>query len=117
MTQLGRRTVQEIFDGASSTDPSPGAGSVMAMAGAWGVALALKAIRISHKHGKGGPETRSAEPELERLAALMMQDAQDDAAGFEAYVAALRRPKSDPGRDAAISQAAAAPEATPPPAA
>ena len=108
MTQLGRLTVQEIFDGASSTDPAPGAGSVMAMAAAWGVALALKSVRITHKHGKGGPETQSAEPELERVGALLMQDADDDATGFAAYVAALRRPRSDADREAAVSQAAAA---------
>jgi formiminotetrahydrofolate cyclodeaminase len=108
MTQLSRMTVQEILQAAGSTAPSPGAGSVMALAGAWGAALALKAIRITEKHNKGSEATRAAEPELERLAQLLLEDAQDDATGFEAYVQALRRPKSDPDRQAAVGQASAA---------
>jgi len=108
VTALADRTVGEIFEGAASVDPSPGAGSVMALAGMWGLALALKAVRISRRHGRASDAALAAEPELERLAGLLRQDAEDDAAGFQAYVAAVRRPRSDPGREAAVSQAAAA---------
>jgi len=94
MAALGDRTVREIFGQAASTAPAPGAGSVMALAGAWGAALALKAIRISRRHDLASPQAAAAEPELERLAELMMQDAEDDCAAFQAYVAALRRART-----------------------
>lgn len=104
---LAERSVREIFETASSTAPAPGAGSVMALAGMWGAALVLKAIRITHKHDQQSAETQAAELYLQRLAELLARDAEEDAADFEAYVAALRRPKSDPERKDAISEAAA----------
>ena len=71
-----------------------------------GVALLLKAVRITLRH-RDDEALKAAELEFERLAGLLAQDADADAASFDAYMAAGRLPRATPGEIAARSRALA----------
>ena len=61
---LVRRTVIDFTDEVSRDSPAPGGGSVAALAGALGAALASMVANLTH--GKEGTEER--DPELARIA-------------------------------------------------
>ena len=93
MAPLSRQSFEQVFDAAASTTPSPGGGAVMGLCGMMGVALLLKAVRITLKRRPDDGVLKAAEPEFERLARLLAEDADADAASFDAYMAAGRMPK------------------------
>ena len=112
MSSLARRPIGQLFQEAASTEPAPGGGSVTALCGMLGVALVLKALRISIKHRDDGADFEQADASLAALAEHISADADADAESFSAFIAALRLPKGSPGeaeaRKAKLQEAAVA---------
>ena len=106
MDELRRLSFAQMFERAASTTPSPGGGAVMGLVGMMGVALLLKAVRITLRH-RDDEALKAAESEFERLAGLLAQDADADAASFDAYMAAGRLSRATPDEIAARSRALA----------
>ncbi|MBI4955586.1 MAG: glutamate formimidoyltransferase [Myxococcales bacterium] len=93
---LVQKTVLEFTDEVSRDSPAPGGGSVAALAGALGAALASMVANLTY--GKEGTEAR--DPELARIAEeaqrikdelVVAVDADSDA--FAGFMAALRMPQ------------------------
>jgi formiminotetrahydrofolate cyclodeaminase len=103
MNELSRLSFEQVFDLAASTRPSPGGGAVMGLCGMMGVALLLKAVRITLKRRPDDEALTAAEAEFARLARLLAQDADADAASFDAYMAAGRLPRGTEAEIAARS--------------
>ncbi len=108
--RLVSMTVRDFVDELSSDSPAPGGGSVAALAAAMGAALASMVAVLSHT--KKGFE--STQDDLERIAVraqalkerfLAAVDA--DTAAFDALLEAMRRPKEDPSREAALAEVTA----------
>ena len=93
MQPLSRQSFDQVFEAAASTAHSPGGGAVMGLCGMLGVALLLKAVRITLKRRPEDAVLSAAEPEFERLARRLAEDADADAASFDAYMAAGRLPR------------------------
>jgi formiminotetrahydrofolate cyclodeaminase len=92
MDELRRLSFEQMFERAASVAPSPGGGAVMGLCGMMGVALLLKAVRITLRHREDETLT-VAEAEFVRLAGLLAGDADADATSFDAYMAAGRLPR------------------------
>ena len=90
MERLSGLSFDEVFARAASTTPSPGGGAVMGLCGMMGVALLLKAVRITLKRRPDDEALQAAETEFDRLAELLARDADADAESFDAYMAAGR---------------------------
>lgn len=102
----------------SDGTPTPGGGSVAALAGALAASLGIMACRIGPPSQKGSSErTGESEPprglareleakehRLQSLAAELKTLVQADAEAYAGVVQAYRRAKNDPGRPAAISE-------------
>ena len=101
MAGLGGEPLMEIFRRAASTDPAPGGGSVTALCGALGIALVLKALRISLRRRDDAERFAAADRALDQLAAQLTEDADADAGAYGRYIAALRLPKDRPDEAAA----------------
>ncbi len=114
-SRLVSMTLREFADELSTDSPAPGGGSVAALAGALGAALAAMVANLSHP--KKGFETKLAE--LDRIA-VRGQELKDrllaavdaDTAAFDRLLEAMRLPKGTPeeqaAREAAISAATVA---------
>jgi glutamate formiminotransferase/formiminotetrahydrofolate cyclodeaminase len=109
--RLASMTVRDFIDELSSDSPAPGGGSVSALAASMGAALASMVAVLSHT--KKGFESKRAD--LDRIAVrgqalkdgfLAAVDA--DTAAFDRLLEAMRLPKDDPSRDAALADATAA---------
>ena len=95
--RLAAMTLREFADELSSESAAPGGGSVSALAASLAAGLAAMVANLSHAK-KGFEERREA---LERIA-LRGQELKDrllaavdaDTAAFEAYLEALRRPRT-----------------------
>lgn len=104
-SRLASMSVRDFVDELSSDSPAPGGGSVSALAGAMGAALAAMVAVISH--GRKGFEAKQAD--LDRIAARA-QELKDqllaavdaDTAAFDRLLEAMRLPTDDPSRDARI---------------
>jgi glutamate formiminotransferase/formiminotetrahydrofolate cyclodeaminase len=106
--QLVSMTVREFVDELSSNSPAPGGGSVSALAGAMAAGLAAMVAALSHE--KKGFEDKQAD--LDRIARRAQElkdqliEAVDlDTAAFDRLLEAMRLPKDDPTRDAAMNDA------------
>jgi formiminotetrahydrofolate cyclodeaminase len=93
---LGEISIQELYRRSASTDPAPGGGSVTALTGMLGIALVLKALRISLKRREDAASFQQADRALEALAGELARDADADAETFAAFIAALQLPKTSP---------------------
>ena len=101
MTSLSRRTIGEIFEQASSTAPTPGGGSVSALCGMLGIALILKALRISIRKNEDRDSHAALDADLVRLADALAEDAEADEQAFQAYIDAAGLPRtSEPEKEA-----------------
>lgn len=96
---LVRRTVLDFTDEVSRDSPAPGGGSVAALAGALGAALASMVANLTY--GKEGTEDR--DPELSRIAeeAQRIKDAliaavDADSEAFGGFMEAMRLPQGTP---------------------
>jgi formiminotetrahydrofolate cyclodeaminase len=98
---LSRRTVADLFEQAGSTAPTPGGGSVTALCGMLGIALILKALRISIRRNEDRDSYAAFDADLVRLAEALAEDAQADERAFQAYIDAAGLPRaSEPERQA-----------------
>src|SRR5436190_20080677 len=106
--RLASMTVRDFMDELSSDSPAPGGGSVSAPAAAMGASLASMVAVLSHT--RKGFESKQAD--LDRIAVrgqalkdrfLAAVDA--DTAAFDRLLEAMRMPKNDPARDAALADA------------
>ena len=98
-----------VAEALASTAPTPGGGSAASIAGAMGCGLGEMAVGISLESKKLDPANKPALEAIRagltaartRLGAL----AAEDSAAFDMVMAALKLPKDDPGRPAAVQRA------------
>jgi glutamate formiminotransferase len=98
-------TVRAFVDRVAAPEPTPGGGSVAALAGALGAALGQMAIRISKDKKNYVQHAERYSDVLDKLAPyvsalLELIDADSDA--YTLVLNAYRQPKDSPGRDKAI---------------
>ena len=103
-------SISSFLQAVSDGTPTPGGGSVAALAGALAASLGVMACRIGPPSQKSedsrgdeqSRELKASEHRLQSLAAELKELVQADADAYAEVVQAYRRPKSDPGRPAAI---------------
>lgn len=107
MTQppLSRRTVSDLFAQASATAPTPGGGSVSALCGMLGIALILKALRISIRRNEDRDSYAAFDADLVRLADALAGDAEADEQAFQAYIDAAGLPRESEPEQRARAEA------------
>jgi methenyltetrahydrofolate cyclohydrolase len=89
-------TVRDLLDAVAARTPAPGGGGVAAIVTAMAAGLTAMAARF----GDGAVAERADEL---RVAATPLADA--DAAAYEGFLEATRRPRDDPGRADAVARA------------
>jgi glutamate formiminotransferase / formiminotetrahydrofolate cyclodeaminase len=96
---LVRRTVLDFTDEVSRDSPAPGGGSVAALAGALGAALASMVANLTY--GKEGTESRDAElariaEEAQRIKDQLVAAVDADSDAFKGFMDAMRLPQGTP---------------------
>jgi glutamate formiminotransferase/formiminotetrahydrofolate cyclodeaminase len=109
--RLAAMSVRDFIDELSSDSPAPGGGSVSALAAAMGAALASMVAVLSHT--KKGFEAKQSDLDRIAVRGQSLKDAllaavDADTAAFDRLLDAMRLPKDDPSRDAALADATAA---------
>lgn len=94
---LVRRTVLDFTDEVSRDSPAPGGGSVAALAGALGAALASMVANLTH--GKEGTEEKDGElariaEESQRIKDRLVHAVDADSQAFQGFMDALRLPQA-----------------------
>jgi formiminotetrahydrofolate cyclodeaminase len=97
-----------FLDAAAAKQPTPGGGSVAALAGA--LAASMGEMTLNYSVGKKGLEAHqdvlaAALRELTHARAVLLQLMAEDQGAFAAVTAARKRPESDPDRDACFAAA------------
>ena len=110
-TPLASMAIERFVDEVSSNSPAPGGGSVAALAGSLGAALAAMVANLTV--GKAGYESawESTSRLAERAQALkaeLLRAVDDDTKAFDNVLAAMRLPKGTDDEKAARSAAIAA---------
>jgi len=108
--RLASMTLREFADELADESPAPGGGSVSALAASMAAGLAAMVALLSHT--KKGFESK--QPDLDRIA-VRAQELKDrmlaavdaDTAAFDRLLEAMRLPKDDPARPAALDDATA----------
>ncbi len=100
---LVQRTVLDFTDEVSRDSPAPGGGSVAALAGALGAALASMVANLTY--GKEGTENRDAElarvaEEAQRIKEQLVVAIDADSEAFQGFMDALRLPQGTPDEKA-----------------
>ena len=110
MSDLIDRTVADFLDVTASDAPAPGGGSVAALAGALAAALAAMVARLTQgeQFALVREEMRAVAAQADALRAELAACVQRDTDSFDAYMAALRMPKTD---EAAVAARRAAMQA------
>ena len=108
---LASMTVERFVDEVSSSSPAPGGGSVAALAGSLGAALATMVANLTV--GKKGYETAWASSSAlaergQALKAQLLAAVDDDTKAFDDVLAAMRLPKASEEEKRARSDAMAA---------
>ena len=96
---LVRKTVVDFTDEVSRDSPAPGGGSVAALAGALGAALASMVANLTY--AKEGTESRDADlariaTEAQRIKELLIVAVDADSDAFTGFMTALRMPQNSP---------------------
>ncbi len=93
---LWTQTLSAFRDATASAEPTPGGGSVAMVSASLGLGLVIMALEITAKKPEPGSETKLAEllTEARELLAQLAQFADEDVAVFQAYMAALKLPKT-----------------------
>ncbi len=98
-----------FIDALANTDPTPGGGSAAGISGAMGCALASMAIGISLRSKKldeaKRPPLKALNKKLGALKTALQNCVGEDAASYDAFMAALKIPKDNPARKAAMQGA------------
>jgi formiminotetrahydrofolate cyclodeaminase len=97
-----------FLDAAAAKQPTPGGGSVAALAGA--LAASMGEMTLNYSVGKKGLEAHQdvlapALRELTHARGVLVQLMMEDQGAFAAVTAARKRPDSDPDRDACFAAA------------
>ncbi len=103
--------LRELEARVASMDPTPGGGSVSALAGSLGAALGAMVWRLTQaKASSDLPEERLDElvGALDDLGASLREKVDEDAAGYDGVVAAMRLPKDSDQEKASRAAAIAA---------
>lgn len=108
---LASMSVAAFIDELSSDSPAPGGGSVSALAASMGAALASMVAVLSHT--KKGFESKHEALDAIAVRAQKLKDeflaaVDADTAAFDRLLEAMRMPKDDRARDAAITDATVA---------
>jgi glutamate formiminotransferase len=101
-------SLRGFVDRVASADPSPGGGSVSALAGALGAALGQMSIRLSKDKKVYAQHAERYADALDRLApytAALLELVDADSEAFNGVVAAYRISRDSPERDRAIQEA------------
>ena len=100
-----------FIDALANTEPTPGGGSAAGISGAMGCALGQMAIGVSLRSKKmeesKKPALRSLNEKLGALKTAMQNCVSEDAASFDAFMAAMKIPKENPARKTAMQEALA----------
>jgi len=110
-TPLVSSTVERFVDEVSSSSPAPGGGSVAALAGGLGAALAAMVanLTVGKKGYESAWESSSALAErAQRIKAALMAAVDDDTRAFDEVLAAMRLPKASDAEKSAREAAIAA---------
>ncbi len=106
--RLASMSVRDFVDELSSDSPAPGGGSVSALAASMAAGLAAMVAVLSHT--KKGFEAK--QDDLDRIAvrgqelkSYCLSAVDADTAAFDTLLEAMRLPKDDPSRDAAVADA------------
>ncbi|MFA6435205.1 MAG: glutamate formimidoyltransferase [Elusimicrobiales bacterium] len=98
-----------FIDALANTDPTPGGGSAAGISGAMGCALGQMALGITLRSKKldeaKKPALRALSGKLGEFKAAMQNCVSEDAASFDAFMAAMKIPREDPARKAAMQKA------------
>jgi glutamate formiminotransferase/formiminotetrahydrofolate cyclodeaminase len=105
---LAGMPVRDFLDELASDSPAPGGGSVSALAASMGAGLAAMVALLSHT--KKGFESKQEKLDAIATRAQALKDrllaaVDADTAAFDRLLDAMRLPKDDPARDAAIAEA------------
>jgi formiminotetrahydrofolate cyclodeaminase len=109
---LWTSTAADLVARTASADPTPGGGSVACICGAMGTALMAMALEITARSPSGdrADEIEATLAQLRAVIAAVQRHADRDVEVFEAYMAALALPRTDPAaaqaRKAALAEAA-----------
>ena len=106
--RLASMTVRDFVDELSSDSPAPGGGSVSALAASMGAGLASMVAVLSHT--KKGFQSKQADLDgiavrAQQLKDILLAAVDADTAAFDLLLEAIRLPKDDPNRDAAMADA------------
>jgi len=106
------RTLTQFFDDLASSAPTPGGGTASAVAGAMGASLLMMVAGLPKSRTNADVERTTLDAcraTLTELRAALARAADDDAAAFDAVMAAYRLPKATDedkaARKAAIARA------------
>jgi formiminotetrahydrofolate cyclodeaminase len=113
---VGSRRLDEFLGALAATTPTPGGGAVAPVVGALASALARMVVAYSVDRkslAEHRPALEDASARLARAEMLLLELADADAAAYAVLNAAMKRPRDDPQRAAAV--AAAAGDAVAPP--
>src|SRR5512133_2483282 len=101
--QHQRSTIQDFLNAAAAKHPTPGGGSVAALAGA--LAASMGEMVLNYSVGKKSlaehePALREALAEFTRARRLLLELMVEDRVAYEALTAARKLPESSPTRQA-----------------
>lgn len=91
------RTVTEFLAAVAAPTPTPGGGSVSALAGALSVALSRMVVALARKNAApeaARPDLEGLEPRAQALQDRLERLTDEDAAAYDAVVAAMRLPRT-----------------------
>jgi formiminotetrahydrofolate cyclodeaminase len=91
---LSSLPIRVLFEQASSVAPEPGGGCVSTLCGYLAVSLLLKSIRISSRAHPDDASFAEVDRQLVAFADQLLVLAQADSDSFEAYMRALKLPKT-----------------------
>jgi glutamate formiminotransferase/formiminotetrahydrofolate cyclodeaminase len=97
------QTIEAFLSAASAKQPTPGGGSVAALAGALAAAMGEMVLNYSLNRkdlAEHQPELQKAAVELGRARATLLELMVEDQAAYEAYSSIRKLPATSPGRDA-----------------
>jgi formiminotetrahydrofolate cyclodeaminase len=100
--------IQQFLDAAAARQPTPGGGSVAALAGA--LAASMGEMVLNYSVGKKGLEShteqlKTALAEFHRAREMMVELMLEDQSAYEALTAAKKMPPDSPQRAAAVASA------------
>ncbi|OGS06854.1 MAG: glutamate formimidoyltransferase [Elusimicrobia bacterium RIFOXYA12_FULL_51_18] len=98
-----------FIDALANTEPTPGGGSAAGISGAMGCALGAMAVGISLRSKKleeaKKPALKALGEKLNVLKTALQNCVSEDAASYDAFVAAMKLPKDDPARKDGMQKA------------